>query len=324
MALALPEVLRIEPASSCNLACIHCPTGTLDLERGIMTDEVFRAIQRDFVSLRDSVRVVVMYHGGEPLLNPRLGEMVRECQKGLRIEKLKLVTNGLLLDPPRAEELISAGVTEFQISLDGASPEENEAIRIGASTEKILSNLCHLVSLAAGNSFAVEIVNTQLLNPKVELPARSHWITDLVQQRTGLIPKVQQGTARRWPRMGDRGVFAVEAPTRSGGPYRSCEHTTETLTVRADGTVVPCCYDLMSDLAMGNVLKESIPDIWLNEQYRGLRGAIGDGTPPKPCDKCAVLIGGQELAWRTVSVPVGLRRLRRSELSKVAELEVKS
>ena len=39
--MSLPKVLRIEPASQCNLACSHCPTGTIEMARGIMTDQVF-------------------------------------------------------------------------------------------------------------------------------------------------------------------------------------------------------------------------------------------------------------------------------------------
>lgn len=35
----LPEVVYIEPASICNLKCIHCPTGVLrnEINRGIMS-----------------------------------------------------------------------------------------------------------------------------------------------------------------------------------------------------------------------------------------------------------------------------------------------
>ena len=35
--LSFPRVVRIEPASNCNLACSHCPTGTVDIVRDLMT-----------------------------------------------------------------------------------------------------------------------------------------------------------------------------------------------------------------------------------------------------------------------------------------------
>ena len=65
----LPRVLRIEPASQCNLSCIHCPTGTIDMNRGVMEKEVMHAVLDSIEVSRSSVKVVVFYHGGEPLLN---------------------------------------------------------------------------------------------------------------------------------------------------------------------------------------------------------------------------------------------------------------
>lgn len=39
--LPLPPVIRIEPASACNLKCTHCPTGVLPLMRTIMKPALF-------------------------------------------------------------------------------------------------------------------------------------------------------------------------------------------------------------------------------------------------------------------------------------------
>ena len=39
--MELPKVLRIEPSSQCNLSCTHCPTGTVEMSRTIMNEEVF-------------------------------------------------------------------------------------------------------------------------------------------------------------------------------------------------------------------------------------------------------------------------------------------
>jgi MoaA/NifB/PqqE/SkfB family radical SAM enzyme len=39
--LSFPKVLRIEPSSQCNLACSHCPTGTIDMPREVMNELTF-------------------------------------------------------------------------------------------------------------------------------------------------------------------------------------------------------------------------------------------------------------------------------------------
>ena len=72
----LPRVLRIEPASQCNLACSHCPTGTVDMERGIMGEKVFEKVLSQIYLHKYSIKVIVLYHGGEPLLNRNFYSMV--------------------------------------------------------------------------------------------------------------------------------------------------------------------------------------------------------------------------------------------------------
>ena len=42
--IPLPKVVRIEPAGKCNLSCIHCPTGTVEMPRGIMDYDTFELI----------------------------------------------------------------------------------------------------------------------------------------------------------------------------------------------------------------------------------------------------------------------------------------
>jgi len=41
---SFPKVLRIEPAGLCNLKCQHCPTGTVDMKRGIMNMKTFQVV----------------------------------------------------------------------------------------------------------------------------------------------------------------------------------------------------------------------------------------------------------------------------------------
>jgi len=63
-----PKVLRLEPASSCNFHCIHCPTGlNLNSSLGIMSEQTFSQIYEQIKKFR--FRMIVLYHGGEPFLN---------------------------------------------------------------------------------------------------------------------------------------------------------------------------------------------------------------------------------------------------------------
>lgn len=84
----LPEVVRIEPASTCNLRYIHCPTGIdRSITRGLMTEETFEIVLRNLRELKH--RVVVMYHGGEPFLNKHIFEWISAI-KSMGVGSLKL------------------------------------------------------------------------------------------------------------------------------------------------------------------------------------------------------------------------------------------
>lgn len=37
-----PKVLRIAPSSKCNLGCVHCPTGTIEMQRDVMSLDKFK------------------------------------------------------------------------------------------------------------------------------------------------------------------------------------------------------------------------------------------------------------------------------------------
>ena len=70
-----------------------------------------------------------------------------------------------------------------------------------------------------------------------------------------------------------------------------CDHTVSTFSIRWNGDVVPCCYDLINMMVMGNVLHEKIEDIWNNEKYIKLRKDIDEFNPPDLCKNCLVLQG---------------------------------
>ena len=81
-----PEIIRIEPVGRCNYKCIHCtvPTGKDGPNnRQILPKEDFDYRINQFISNGYVPRVVVLHHGGEPLLNENLSYFVKELKKSL-------------------------------------------------------------------------------------------------------------------------------------------------------------------------------------------------------------------------------------------------
>ncbi len=279
-----PKVLRIEPASACNFKCIHCPTG-LDMNPnvGIMGMDVFDRIFERIKMYH--FRVIVMYHGGESFLNKNFFEMAKKLRS--LADRIELNSNGSTLSDKLIKQILNADLIDrISFSIDGNSPEENNRIRIGANFRRITLNIKKLI--AARNELGLE-------RPRIYI-ANAQFPETLAQVGNIAVPQFLSDTFKEvesdisykctyaliWA-----GMDIKPGSTQPDNNY--CDHIINTFTIRANGDVVPCCYDLTTEMLMGNVLKQSPEEIWRNKKYVGLRKSIASFNPPKLCQGCEVL-----------------------------------
>jgi len=128
----------IEPTNGCNLNCVTCIRHSWEEPLGQMSAETFRRILESLGSL--SPPPAVLFGGlGEPLAHPGIVGMVREAKAlGSFVE---LITNGTLLDRSLSAQLVASGLDLLWVSLDGATPEAYEDVRLGAALPEVLGNL---------------------------------------------------------------------------------------------------------------------------------------------------------------------------------------
>ncbi|OKH12268.1 cyclic pyranopterin phosphate synthase MoaA [Fischerella major NIES-592] len=118
------DYLRISLIDRCNFRCQYCmPEGTeLDyiLKQDLLTDEeLLTLIQKVFIPLGFTRFRLT---GGEPLLRPRVVELVSAIASFRETQDLSMTTNGFLL-APMAQSLYHAGLRRINISLDSLDPE---------------------------------------------------------------------------------------------------------------------------------------------------------------------------------------------------------
>jgi len=145
--------LLIYVTEDCNCRCVYCPQ--LHKPR-YMELETIRHLA-DFVSIMlDGMggydNVYVSWFGGEPLLNMpviKLGmELLRDvCEKHEVPLHAGMTTNAWLLDEKVFRQLITLGVTEYQITMDGM-PKTHDIQRPlkggSGSWKRIWENLIHM------------------------------------------------------------------------------------------------------------------------------------------------------------------------------------
>ena len=292
-ALPFPGVIRIEPAGVCNLRCVHCPTGTVPMRRGIMSDETFSRLAAGLEPHLDEIRVAVLYHGGEPLLNDRLFEMVRYL-KSVGIPFVKMVSNGMLMTESLAKATIESGLDAIEFSLDGQSVDENNFLRRNGDAGIVLLNIKALLDVqkkSEAHALKVHIASTQFLQDVTQFdcpPEVPDWLLD---EFSGDYQNVVFKTAwaMEWPVMVvDPEIFDVVS-NPSGAFCNQCGHVENELTVRWNGDVVACCYDLTSSFVLGNIYEAELGSIWNNSKYRTIRNAIRSREPIPLCASCNVV-----------------------------------
>lgn len=200
----------------------------------------------------------------------------------------------MLLTPKISEDLTKCGIDEIEFSLDGNSSELNQLIRKGSNTDKVIFNINRLINLLKSKSLKkpkISIATTQFLNkiPESGIISSSP-VPEWLKNNFNINDVEFKSTyAVEWPHMGIAEDFERIHLKSFYEEKNVCDHIINTITIRSDGNVVPCCYDLTSKLVMGNVYENDLLEIWNNVKYLELRKSIKTKQYMSICDNCAVV-----------------------------------
>jgi MoaA/NifB/PqqE/SkfB family radical SAM enzyme len=255
--------MGIEVTGLCNLRCVMCPHGLLEqkAERGHMKWEVFTRIIDDAQHL---IHEADLFGGGEPLLHPRIFDMVRYAHDaGINS---RLHTNATILTREKSIMLIKSGLDFLSFSFDGYSKEEYERTRVNASYEKTLNNiltfLCAKQELGSKKPHTViQVIETTPLDKE---PSRRR--QDL-QARFASLPVDKFHFIRQHNYGGKVEKLAPAERIR----FSPCTFPWYASFVLWDGTIVPCCVDWWGEYGLGNVAETSLVEAWNSERMVALR-----------------------------------------------------
>jgi MoaA/NifB/PqqE/SkfB family radical SAM enzyme len=165
------QLLQVEPALACNLRCVMCPWREISdssSDRGIMSPKVWDAIRSHLAE----VQSIDFTGGGEPLLQPMLVEWIAEAKDAGCVTGF--LTNGMMLTRQKLEQILNAGLDWICISMDGATAEMYEKIRIGSSFERVCENVFNIAKLRKSGT-PKTMINFVLMDINV------HQIEDIVR-----------------------------------------------------------------------------------------------------------------------------------------------
>lgn len=306
----LPVKMDYEVVSRCNFRCIMCRIN--DWKGGKraadMPFEDYRRSLEDLFSL-----VEIKLQGvGEPLLHPRIFDMIREAAQ--RDIWTRVNVNGSLLKVrDNYKRLIDADPGEIQVSVDAATKKTFESIRRGAHFEQIVENATLLNEYADARGVlktrswtVIQKSNIDELADIVRLGSRmkfkrmtfsialSFWGLDNWEQTNKEIDvgaDTVKERAEALIQLGSR--LGVEVTFWDGSSKYAlkgekkdlCAWIFERAFLSSDMRLVPCC--VLADPAIADFGDaRDFVKLWNSPGYQSFRALHLEGKIPEFCKQC--------------------------------------
>lgn len=288
-----PLSLQIETASACNFKCKFCIHGNdkLLIEKhyhsGIMTFELFEKIVSDLGQFEEKIKYITLHSRGEPLLNPRLPEMIKLLKKTGVVDKISLNTNGALLTSDLTHKLVDGGLDFIRFSIEGITSKAYKDIcgvtvdfddlvkRIRYYYEN--KGMCHVHIKTLDYNLSEEDKNTfYRIFESICDDINIEYITDTWKDAELNNEKIA-----------DIGRFKDENMVDG----KVCPRLFFATQIHFDGSVVTCDSDWNERYSFGNVTKESLTEIWNGKKYNEFRvkHLKKEGNLFPMCDGCGNL-----------------------------------
>lgn len=293
-----PILLHVEASGVCNLPCPLCPRGAGRIERsGILKWEDFHRL---FSSLSSSLCNVVFSGWGEPLLNKETPGMIAHvAANGI---PATMNTNGVLVGDC-ASELVEAGLTTINISLDGAGSKATHSYIAGQTFDRVVQGVKKLLEAKSGLNVRYPAIHGQFLLDEEtvdEIDALRRWAFQLgidhvkFKRRHEVMPgQVVRSRQRSVDELREIGKHDLVQSTEEleFSPGR-CAHPWESVFLACTGELSVCSWDPYQKINLGPI-PNRFEDVWNGETLRTLRkwhsgeiSAIGE-----PCRTCNRLPG---------------------------------
>ena len=308
----LPIRMDYEIVSRCNFRCKMCIMSMLDTGK--------RAEDTTFEDFKNSVDdmyglIEIKLQGlGEPLLHPGIFDMIAYASD-LDIWTRTTVNGSLLHVKENYKRLIDSNPGEVQVSIDGATKEVFQHIRVGSDFDKVVENTTLLNNYQASKGVlktrcwsVVQKSNRHQLKEIIDLCERMGFsrltfsinLSPCGYEEMDRLNKEQdiradftteegQSLIEYGKRKGIEVTFWDYGSLYSMTEDRSkiCRWLFERAFISSDMKVVPCCTIANpSVLNFGNGRKTS--DVWNNENYRDFRRKHINGEIPGVCSKCYI------------------------------------
>lgn len=305
-----PPFIEVEVTTKCNLKCVMCEHTYWNAKGKDMSFEEFKKVIDQFPRLK----WVGVTGIGTSFLNKDFLKMLEYLESKF-ISVYNMYDTFFYIDKEIAKKLIELGPDIVYVSIDGATKETYERIRVGSNFERVINNIKNFIQAKKQTKkrfpqlifhYIVSKDNVHEMVKFVEfihsLDADEYGIifTPLLhnfEEINGLVIEIPQqnvkAVERKAKELGAK-VYWSGAVPKNKPPISKCTAWIMPF-IFVTGEVIPCCAgneanrrEFQKKYSFGNIFEKSFKEIWCSEEYKRFRDMIHRGEVPIQCTDCPV------------------------------------
>lgn len=295
-ALAYPSVINIETTNHCNEKCWFCPRAEATRGFGFVSMDLVKKIVDQ--GIPHGGIVYYLHKDGEPLMHPRILDILAYIKTAHRKNQARLTTNGVLLKEETARRLIELRVDQTRVGVRAATRETYIRVHKKDHFDRVKANVERMIRIKEEMGASLPMVIVQIVVCEDTVGE-----IDLFRQQWGdkdVLMEIKDFMS--W------GGWTADPtlPQNNHDPRRPpCIDPFHNLVVNWDGKVSLCSLDWDAKVPLGHVGKQDVLDVWRAERVTAVREAHlkGNFKQNSMCENCQEWRYVPNLFWKNRLVP---------------------
>lgn len=261
---SFPKFFLIETINVCNARCIMCGIDFDKKKKKVMSDRLFDKISNEISQYSEHINKVMLYLDCEPLLDRKFTSRIQKM-KDSGIKRINIATNASLLNRGMAIDIINAGLDEIYITIDSLNKKTYEEIRKGLKFGTVYKNIIDFIQLRNELNQNLTIRIQMILQEKNANEAdsfTSHWAQFLNPNDQVVVQKGHNWGAT---------IKAMKFGDEDKVNNIPCIALWGTFCIHVDGKVGLCCMDYNTTMPIGDLVSQTIAEIWNGEPLNRIR-----------------------------------------------------
>jgi pyrroloquinoline quinone biosynthesis protein E len=300
-----PLRMDIEPTTGCNFRCTMCAVSSPNFTAKNMNFETFKKI----IDQNKQLLNIKLQGMGEPFVNKHLFEMISYANNyGIAVE---LISNGSLINKDYVKKISGSFLSRISISIDGATNETFEKIRVRSNFEIVKKNVLNLISSLKLNQSRPELRALSLIQTdnfheisdiadlcyhmgfdnlyyQVQLTGWGKTDWEIINKKKNIELKKIKNTLNAVIEKYKYKNFKIGIIEDNLLNFeKKCSYPYETPYISAKGKIVPCC--MIADdkvINFGDINDEKFSTIWNSNKVKDFRKNIKNNNLEDYCKNC--------------------------------------